>query len=325
MSIDTAALLRRKRRARLVLLVILLIAAAAGSAVLYVLKNKDRYIASKLDRAVALLEKRTGLDLSYEELTTDMRRRVVARHLRVTMGGGPAPRELARVDQAEVRFELTTDGALPVKLRSLVLEGGAITLEIGADGKPVLPEPILALAATAKTRATGKPSTSEGEAGGTLDQVLRAMLGLEVKIRRGALTVVDHHYAKRPPGRLAVSDVDGEVFVDLLGRKINADAKGRVDGASGGPSPPASSRRKSASGWRSPARISASCFWRLICRRGSASATGAGSTAAFRSRMNKGGPCFPYRSTASSRTSPSRTRVSPRRRSAASIFAGAAR
>lgn len=234
MDLDKTRVLRRKKRARRVLFAAALLAAIGVAGASTLLRSKDRLIASKIDAVLSVVERKTGLSVAYDQFTTNMTSQAEVFGVRVSMKDGLTTRELGRVRRVAVEFELGHSTKAPARLRQITLDGPSGTLEIDAQGRPSLPVELLdRLREVSDDGAEPTP-----EPPGTTESILRAaltsMLGFEIVLRDGGLALVDHHFAKAPPGRWAMRNLGGRVFVDVLRRRLDVNLDGKLDDGGGG-------------------------------------------------------------------------------------------
>ncbi len=247
-SLDKTRVLRRKKRARTVLLVVLLVGVSALAAVSWLMRGKDRLISAKIDAALAVVEHKTGLHITYESFTTNMTSSASFAGVRVTMKDGAVGAEttLAELGRVDLEFELGNSTAAPARLRQVTLIAPKGTIELGEDGKPRLPAPLLERVgrlthADLDLPAPGDNGNGNGNGGPTgrmdpevlMRAAMSSLLGFEVNLRDGALKFIDRHYAKAGPGTLETRDVSGRVFIDLLRRRLDTDIEGLVVGGGG--------------------------------------------------------------------------------------------
>ncbi len=247
MSLDKTKVLRRKKRARTVLLVVLLLAVSAVAAVSWLLRGKDRLISAKIDAALAVVEAKTGLRVSYESFTTNMTSSASFTGVRVTMKDGPLGTDtpLAEVGRVDLEFELGQSASAPARLRQIALVAPKGTIELDEAGKPRLPAPLLERIGRLTHADLELPAPSEsGNGNGApvagldpevlMRAAMSSLLGFEINLRGGALKFIDRHWAKAGPGVLETRDVSGRVFIDLLRRRLDTDIQGLVVGGGGG-------------------------------------------------------------------------------------------
>ncbi|MBZ0272376.1 transglycosylase domain-containing protein, partial [bacterium] len=227
MALDLEIIRRRKRRARIVLLVLVAVGVGAGFAFDRLREARDGYLAAKIDAGRAALARRAGLTFSYGAITTDMTTNVRLTDLRLSpSGGGP---EILRAANAQLTFELAPSLAVPVKLTGVSLEDTDIRLAIDSGGKPNIPLELLS--ESGNVRVNKSPETPAGDS--VADRILGSLMGVELAIKRGRVEFVDERFARTPPGRVTMNNVDAGVFVDLVGRRVTGRAVGGV-GPDGG-------------------------------------------------------------------------------------------
>ncbi|MCL4234251.1 MAG: hypothetical protein KJ042_07010, partial [Deltaproteobacteria bacterium] len=252
MSLDKTRVLRRKKRARTILLVALLLAASALAAVSFLLRGKDQLISAKIDAAFAVVERKTGLRVTYESFTTNMTSSASFAGVRVTMKDGAVGAEsvLAEVGRVDLEFELGQSASAPARLRQITLVAPKGTIELDETGRPRLPAPLLERIGRLTHADLDLPAPGDNggdndgdrDRGGPIggvdpERLMRAamssLLGFEVNLRSGALKFIDRYYAKAGPGMLETHDVSGRVFIDLLRRRLDTDIEGLVVGGGG--------------------------------------------------------------------------------------------
>ncbi|MCB9476938.1 MAG: transglycosylase domain-containing protein [Deltaproteobacteria bacterium] len=247
MPIDRETIRRRKRIARLVLGLVVLALVIGASAVMTLMRSSDRMIADRLSRAIEGIEERTGFEIDYQDFQLEMTHMASLFGLRVTTPGATGE-PFAFVDRVDVEFELTPVGDIPVKLNRVRLRGASMNVVLDEDGRPNLPTQALALLDD-DAKSASDDEAPDGDLKGGLKADLKknpnaakalvrkamaALLGLEIVLEDGRVNLVDRHFARRPPGRLSAKDIRGKLFVDLLGKKISADAKGELADQGGG-------------------------------------------------------------------------------------------
>ncbi len=235
MGVDSRQILKRKKRARIFFIFLLIVLAVISSCVLYIIHNKEKLIADKMAGLTASFENKTGLALRYDTLDTDMTSMVSVQNLRIFPKDAADKPPLVFVKDMEVNFEIVASSLIPVKLRSIKLAEPRAELTISENGHPVLPENCLAIfRRMIKTKSEGeKKEGGEKHAGGRIEKFLSTILGLEVAFTGGSLTIEDNHYGRNAPVTINMMDLNGDCFLDLLNRRMNATVDGRIDQDSG--------------------------------------------------------------------------------------------
>ncbi len=235
MGVSSRQILKRKKRARFFFIFLLIVFAVISSCVIYVIKNKEKLIADKVAGLTAAFENKTGLCLRYDSIDTDMTSRVNVSRLRIFAKGASEQESTIFVEDVEIGFDIVASSLVPIKLRSIQLTNPQAKLTIQPGGRPDLPEKsleILRRIAGERTDEDGADSV-ENTSGGRLEKFLLGILNIETTFSGGSLTVVDHHYARKTPVTMSFDDISGDLFLDILNRRMNANINGKPETGGG--------------------------------------------------------------------------------------------
>jgi Transglycosylase len=234
-GVSSRQILKRKKRARLFFIFLLIVFAVISSCVIYVIKNKEKLIAEKVAGLAATFENKTGMCLRYDVIDTNMTSRVNVSRLRIFAKGASEQEPTVFVEDVEIGFEIVASSLVPVKLRSIQLTNPRAKLTIQPDGRPDLPGKsleILRRIVGEKTNEDG-PDTGEKKSGGRLEKFLLGILNIEATFSGGSLTVIDNHYARKSPVTMSFDDISGDLFLDILNRRMNANIDGKPETGGG--------------------------------------------------------------------------------------------